>query len=78
MAVMNTPHLTAERIMELRREAYREFYSRPRQMYRVLRHTKGWKTVFSLPKLGLDFLGWSRADVDETNVPDPALLPANS
>ncbi|MDP7078411.1 MAG: radical SAM protein [Candidatus Undinarchaeales archaeon] len=56
-AAVSYPHLPAERIAELRREAYRAFYLRPKAAVSVATMTTP-RALLDLPRMTLGFLGW--------------------
>jgi radical SAM superfamily enzyme YgiQ (UPF0313 family) len=57
-SVLNTPQLSAEEIMELRRAAYRRFYLRPRLIARTLKQTHSLQQFGRLAGSVKDFLTW--------------------
>jgi len=57
-SVLNTPQLSAEETMELRRAAYRRFYLRPRLIARTLKQTHSLQQFGRLAGSVKDFLTW--------------------
>jgi len=58
VSVLDYPHLTAKEIMNLRRRAYRRFYSRPRMILKVLKRLKklsDFKVFFQMIR---EFMTW--------------------
>ena len=57
-SVLNTPQLSAQEIMELRRDAYRRFYLRPALVVRTLKQTRSLRQFGRLAGSVKDFLTW--------------------
>jgi radical SAM superfamily enzyme YgiQ (UPF0313 family) len=57
-AVMNLPGLSCETVNKYRKKAYRRFYLRPGQIYRVLK-MMGRGNVKNAIKDGISFIKWS-------------------
>lgn len=59
-SVLNYGNLNAEKIMELRRQAYREFYFSPRVILRTLAKLRTPKDFLVFIKMVVNFLDWIR------------------
>ena len=57
-SVLDTPWLAAQRVMELRNLAFREFYLRPLAVKRALAHIRGIRVALNMAKMLYDFWGW--------------------
>jgi radical SAM superfamily enzyme YgiQ (UPF0313 family) len=57
-SVLNTPQLTAQEVMDLRRLAYRQFYLRPRMVARAVRQAHSLHQLGRLAGSVKDFLTW--------------------
>ncbi|HUT52832.1 MAG TPA: radical SAM protein [bacterium] len=57
-SVLSYPGLSRERIMELRRYAYRRFYSRPARVWRVLKGSVGIRGAPRFVRMALSFREW--------------------
>ncbi|UCD84809.1 MAG: radical SAM protein [Deltaproteobacteria bacterium] len=57
-SVMNLPGLKATEVMKLRREAYKDFYLRPRRIIRVLKQIKDLNELKRFLKKALNFSTW--------------------
>ena len=57
-SVMDYPQLKKEEVMALRNKAYRDFYLRPRIIYKMLRRIGNIGEFINLIKMAKDFLNW--------------------
>lgn len=57
-SVLDTPELKAERVMELRRRAFKDFYLRPGMFLKVLKRVRSPYDAMNLLRMTRDFLGW--------------------
>jgi radical SAM superfamily enzyme YgiQ (UPF0313 family) len=56
--VLSTPELSSEKVMELRRRAYRRFYSRPSLVWKVLRNDVGLRGAPAFARMVWSFREW--------------------
>jgi radical SAM superfamily enzyme YgiQ (UPF0313 family) len=56
--VLSTPELSSEKVMELRRQAYRKFYGRPSLVWKVLHSDVGLRGAPTFARMLWSFRGW--------------------
>ena len=57
-SIMDTPWLSAEKVMELRRKAFRDFYLRPRAFLSAAKYISGPRVAWRMMKMLFDFRDW--------------------
>lgn len=57
-SVLDTPWLKAQRVMELRTKAFKEFYLRPRAFLNTFKYMRNPKVALRMMKMLYDFWGW--------------------
>jgi radical SAM superfamily enzyme YgiQ (UPF0313 family) len=60
-SVLDTQWLSADKVMELREKAFREFYLRPRAFVAAARYARTPGVVFRMARMLLDFGDWIKA-----------------
>lgn len=61
-SVLDMPGLSSEQVMQLRKQAYKEYYVRPKLILKTLGRVKNWHDFAELFRMARDFMSWTKEE----------------